>query len=68
VAAFGGRYVVRGGAAEVLEGGWVPKRVVVLEFPSMPRARARLNSAEYAPARKLRHATADSEMILVDGV
>lgn len=68
VAAFGGRYVVRGGPAEVLEGAWVPKRVVVLEFPSAARAREWLNSAAYAPARKLRQATADSEMILVQGM
>jgi uncharacterized protein (DUF1330 family) len=67
VAAYGGRYVVRGGAAEVLEGTWVPKRVVVLEFPSMARAREWYRSADYAPARTLRHATAASEMILVEG-
>jgi len=68
VAAFDGRYVVRGGPAEVLEGSWTPKRLVVLEFPTMARAREWINSAEYAPARRLRHATADSDMILVEGM
>lgn len=68
VTAFGGRYVVRGGPAEVLEGTWVPKRVVVLEFPSMARAREWLNSPEYAPARAMRHETAVTEMILVEGM
>ena len=68
VEAFDGRYVVRGGPAEVIEGNWKPKRVVVLEFPSMARAREWLNCPEYAPARKLRHQTAVSEMILVEGM
>ena len=68
VAAFDGRYVVRGGPAEVLEGAWMPKRIVVLQFPSMARAREWVNSPDYAPARKLRHETAVSEMILVEGM
>lgn len=68
VAAFDGRYIVRGGPAEVIEGEWVPKRIVVLEFPSMARAREWLNCAAYAPARKIRHQTAVSEMILVEGM
>jgi uncharacterized protein (DUF1330 family) len=68
VAAFDGRYIVRGGPAEVIEGEWVPKRIVVLEFPSMARAREWLNCAQYAPARKIRHQTAVSEMILVEGM
>lgn len=68
VTAYGGRYVVRGGAAEVLEGSWTPKRIVVLEFPSMARAREWIDSPEYAPARRLRHETAESEMILVEGM
>jgi len=68
VTAYGGRFVVRGGAAEVLEGSWEPKRIVVLEFPSMARAREWIDSPEYAPARRLRHETAESEMILVEGV
>ena len=39
VAQYGGRYLVRGGAAETLEGDWQPRRLVVLEFPSIAQAR-----------------------------
>jgi uncharacterized protein (DUF1330 family) len=65
---YGGRYVARGGAAETLEGQWSPKRLVILEFPSVEQAKAWLNSAEYAPARELRHRYATSNMIVVEGV
>ena len=51
---FGGRFVVRGGQTEVLEGEWRPSRLVLLEFPSVERARAWWNSPEYAEARALR--------------
>jgi uncharacterized protein (DUF1330 family) len=67
VAAFGGKYIVRGGKTETVEGDWSPKRLVVLEFPNVERAKAWLNSSEYAPARKIRHATATSQMIVVEG-
>ena len=68
VLAFGGRYVVRGGSAERLEGSWEPHRIVVLEFPSADRAREWWSSEAYRPAKALRSETARSEMILVDGV
>ena len=68
VAAYDGSYVVRGGAAETIEGTRVPNRIVVLKFPSVERARAWWASEEYAPAKALRHETAASEMILVEGV
>ena len=68
IAAYGGRYLVRGGAVEVLEGSWMPPRFVVLEFPDAERARAWWASPEYAPAKALRHASADTEMILVEGI
>ena len=68
IAAHGGRYLVRGGAVEVLEGTWSPGRFVVLEFPSAERARAWWNSAGYAPARALRQASAATEMILIEGI
>ncbi|MDH4044181.1 MAG: DUF1330 domain-containing protein [Gemmatimonadota bacterium] len=67
VVQYDGRYIVRGGAAEQLEGNWEPKRVVVLEFPTMARAREWFDSPEYAPARKIRQAAAVSDMILVEG-
>lgn len=67
VAAFGGRYLVRGGAVTVLEGDRVPARTVVLEFPSVERARAWHASEEYAPARRIREACARTSMLVVEG-
>ena len=65
---YGGKYLVRGGQTEVLEGNWKPKRIVVLEFPSTDRAKAWLNSEEYREPRKMRHATAKTHMLVVEGV
>jgi uncharacterized protein (DUF1330 family) len=68
IAAYGGRYLVRGGATEPLEGSWRPPRFVILEFPSMDRARAWWSSPEYAAARALRQASAQTEMLLAEGL
>jgi uncharacterized protein (DUF1330 family) len=68
VTAFGGRYIVRGGAAERLEGAWEPKRVVVLEFPDAARAKAWWASEAYQPAKALRESCATADMILVAGM
>jgi len=68
VEAHGGKYIVRGGKTEVLEGDWQPKRIVVLEFSSMDAAREWLNCEEYREPRKMRHRTASTNMILVEGV
>jgi len=65
---FGGRFIVRGGKVETLEGSWSPKRFVVVEFDSVERAKAWWSSEEYAPAKKLRNETATSQMIVVDGL
>jgi uncharacterized protein (DUF1330 family) len=64
---YGGEYIVRGGDPENLEGDWQPKRIVGLKFPGRERAKAWLNSPEYRDPRKMRHATANSRMIVVDG-
>ena len=64
---FGGRFVVRGGDPETLEGDWAPKRIVVIGFPDRDRAKAWLESDVYRDARALRHATAHTKMIVVDG-
>lgn len=64
---YDGKYIVRGGRAEQLEGRSTPNRVVVLEFPTYQRAKQWWNSPEYAPAKALRHETASSEMVLVEG-
>ncbi len=68
IAAYGGRYLVRGGKTETLEGEWHPARLVLLEFPSAEQARAWWNSPEYAEAKALRQASAATEMILVEGI
>jgi uncharacterized protein (DUF1330 family) len=65
---YDGKYIVRGGATETLEGDWQPKRIVILEFPSMQRAKEWLHCAEYREPRKMRHRTAKTNMILVEGV
>lgn len=67
IAAHGGRYIVRGGATEVLEGDGRPGRIVALEFPSMEQARAWYRSPEYAAARGVRQESATAEMVLVEG-
>jgi uncharacterized protein (DUF1330 family) len=63
---YGGRFLVRGGAAEALEGS-PPHRIVVLEFPDAAAARAWYRSEEYAPALKLRLAASRSRLVLVEG-
>jgi len=68
VAQHGGKYIVRGGKTEVLEGDWNPKRIVILQFESMQRAKEWLNCEEYREPRKMRHRTAKTNMILVEGV
>lgn len=67
LALFDGKYIVRGGSTEILEGEWKPNRIVILEFPTMEKARAWWSSEEYSPAKAIRHRTADSKMILVEG-
>ena len=67
IAAYGGKYLVRGGKTESREGGWAPNRVVVLEFPSMERARTWYDSAEYKPLLAMRLKAAQSRMIFVEG-
>jgi uncharacterized protein (DUF1330 family) len=67
IPAYGGRYVVRGGRSEILEGGWQPERLVVLEFPTTERARAWWCSPEYAAAKAIRQGCAETEMLLIEG-
>ena len=64
---YAGRYLARGGNTEVLEGDWTPKRLVILEFADRAHARQWLESPEYRPARQLRHRTARTNMILIEG-
>ncbi len=64
---YGGRFAARGGKAEALEGGWTPKRIVVLEFPSYDQALKWYRSPEYAPLIKLRQRASRGELIVVEG-
>lgn len=68
VQAFGGRFLVRGGACETLEGDWVPPRLVVLEFPDLATAWAFYDSELYAPLKQLRLRAGRSRLVLVEGV
>ncbi|TFY98561.1 DUF1330 domain-containing protein [Ramlibacter rhizophilus] len=67
VAQYGGRFLARGGRTEVLEGSWTPRRLVILEFPSIEQARAWAESPEYAPAKALRQRAARSNIVVVEG-
>jgi uncharacterized protein (DUF1330 family) len=64
---FGGRYLVRGDAYEVLEGEWHPQRLVVVQFDSAERARMFYDSPEYMAARQARAGCSRFDMLLVEG-
>jgi uncharacterized protein (DUF1330 family) len=65
---YGGKYIARGGRHEVLEGEWKPSRLVILQFDSLEQAKTWLNSAEYAGPRGIRHQTAVSNMVVIEGI
>jgi len=64
---YGGRFLVRGGEHEVLEGSWRPHRLVILEFPDMAAAKRWHRSPEYAPLIKLRQSASDGTLVAVAG-
>ena len=68
IAKYGGRYLVRGAAFEVLEGQHKPKRLTVIEFPSVARAKEFYDSKDYQAIIGLRHKTAKTSLVLVEGV
>jgi uncharacterized protein (DUF1330 family) len=68
IAHYGGRYLARGGAVEILEGGWCPNAIIIVEFPDRERARAWYRSPEYAAALQFRDAALIRNLILVEGV
>ena len=68
IAQYGGRYLVRGGAASAIEGGPLPKTIIVVEFPTMERLREWYASPEYAEALKARQTAIDRRLIFVEGV
>jgi len=67
VTRYGGRFIVRGGRVEALEGGWTPKRFVALEFPSIDQAQKWYRSPEYAPLIAMRKKASRGRLILVEG-
>ena len=67
IQAYGGKYLVRGGKKEVLEGDWRPNRLVVLEFESEAEAEKFWNSDDYKPVKQLRLESANSNIVMVEG-
>ena len=67
IAAYDGKFVVRGAKTESLEGNWYPERIVVLEFPSVARAKEWWNSNEYSKAKEIRQRSATTKMLVVEG-
>lgn len=65
---YGGRYLVRGGAVEAVEGDWAPDRIVVIEFASAAQAKAWYNSPEFAAAKQVRNKCAEAIVVIVEGV
>lgn len=68
IAEYGGRYLVRGAEADVVEGTPTTRRFVTVEFASIERARAWYDSSAYTEALKLRRTALDRRLIFVDGV
>jgi len=65
---YGGRYLVRGGSTEAVEGSWTPARLVVVEFPSMEQLKRFYHSDEYAPLIELRNQSAHTDLTFVEGI
>ena len=65
---YGGHFIARGGPIHVLEGAWPRKRLVIVEFPTVERAREWWASEEYAAPKALRQATSDGDLVVVEGV
>jgi uncharacterized protein (DUF1330 family) len=68
VGKYGGRFVIRGGASETVEGDWKPERVVMLEFPDRAAFRRFYDSEDYKPVLKMRMAAGRSRAVLAEGV
>ena len=68
LARYGGRFLVRGGAHQTVEGEWKPTRLVVLEFPSMEQARRWYDSEEYREPRAMRLRAGRTNLVMVEGI
>jgi uncharacterized protein (DUF1330 family) len=64
----GARVLVSGGEIDVLEGDWNPKRLAIVQFASVARAKQWHESPEYARAKRIRHRTATANLVIVEGV
>jgi len=64
----GGEYLVRGGEFEVIEGDWQPTRLVMFSFPNRQAIHDFVNDPEYVELKALRHSTASSNIVAVDGM
>ena len=64
---YGGKYVVRGGASETVEGDWSPNRIVIIEFESMERLKGWYGSDDYRPVMAKRFSSANSKVVMVEG-
>ena len=67
IEAYDGKFIVRGGKTEIIEGQWSPGRLVIIEFPTAERAKEWWSSPEYSAIKKIRHDNAKSNMLLVEG-
>ena len=68
ISKYGGTYLARGGAVEVLEGDWTPRVIILVEFPSTDRAREWYSSPEYQAALEYRADALSRNLVLIDGV
>lgn len=68
VAKYGGRFIVRGGAHQTVEGDWKPNRLVVLEFPSMEQAKRWYDSEEYREPKAMRLRAGRANLVMVEGM
>jgi uncharacterized protein (DUF1330 family) len=68
IAQYGGAYLARGGAIDVVEGDWVPTRVTIVKFESSAQARKWLDSPEYRPFRQIRERAAKTKTLIVEGL
>jgi len=68
LARYGGKFVVRGGAIDVLEGNWRPQRLVVLEFDNAARARQWYDSEEYRLPKQMRMRASSANLVIVEGL
>lgn len=68
IALYDGEYLARGGDIETIEGGFLPERGILLKFPTLKRAKEWISSEEYKEPKKIRHNSAISNVILLDGI